>query len=130
MKGFQFIYKPELTLNIKTTKNELVLSITDFSSSILNTGEKIGFEALASVFVNYNYKDETFIMDDVKFWSDFESQKLADSDTIVNYSNDGSISSLTWIIPRNLIGEHISFVFTDIYGNDTQENFKVDNNEL
>ena len=130
MKGFQFIYKPELTLNIKTTKNELVLSITDFSSSILNTGEKIGFEALASVFVNYNYKDETFIMDDVKFWSDFESQKLADSDTIVNYSNDGSISSLTWIIPRNLIGEHISFVFTDICGNDTQENFKVDNNEL
>ncbi|WP_314025092.1 site-specific DNA-methyltransferase [Filifactor alocis] len=117
MKGFQFIYTPEVECVFKNGKKDTVLSITKFVSDPLNGCEMDNFSTLSSIFINYDYNGKEFLMDDVRFWSEIESEKKENKDTKINYDNEKPIS-IEWKIPTKLLGNKTVFIFTDIYGND------------
>lgn len=117
MKGFQFIYIPEVECKLEVGKEHAFLSVTRFVSNPLNGCEMENFSTLSSIFVNYDYNGKEFMMDDVRFWSDLESGSKEGKDTKINYDNEKPIS-IEWKIPAKLLGEKTVFIFTDIYGND------------
>lgn len=117
MKGFQFIYTPEVECKLDLKNNDIILNITKFLSDSLNGCEKDNFSTLSSIFVNYDYNGKEFILDDVRFWSDIESESEQDEDTIINKKDD-KITSIEWKLPIKLLGEKTVFIFTDIFGND------------
>ena len=117
MKGFQFIYTPEVECVFKNGKKDTILSITKFVSDPLNGCEMDNFSTLSSIFVNYDYNGKEFLMDDVRFWSEIESDKKENKDTKINYDNEKP-TSIEWKIPTKLLGDKTVFIFTDIYGND------------
>ena len=117
MKGFQFIYTPEVECLFKNGKKDTVLSVTKFVSDPLNGCEMDNFSTLSSIFVNYDYNGKEFLMDDVRFWSEIKSDKKENKDTKVNYDNKKP-TSIEWKIPTKLLGDKTVFIFTDIYGND------------
>ena len=117
MKGFQFIYTPDVECEFKNEKENTILNITQFVSDPLNGCEMDNFSTLSSIFVNYDYNGKEFLMDDVRFWSEIESDKKENKDTKINYDNEKPIS-IEWKIPTKLLGDNTVFIFTDIYGND------------
>ena len=117
MKGFQFIYTPEVECVFKNGKKDTILSVTKFVSDPLNGCEMDNFSTLSSIFVNYDYNGKEFLMDDVRFWSEIESDKKENKDTKINYDNEKP-TSIEWKIPTKLLGDKTVFIFTDIYGND------------
>lgn len=117
MKGFQFIYTPDVECKFEYREKDTILKVTKFLSDPLNGCESDNFFTLSSIFVNYDYNGKTFLMDDVRFWNEIESTKKDDQDTRVTYSDKKPIS-IDWKIPTNLLGEKTIFIFTDIYGND------------
>ena len=117
MKGFQFIYTPEVECVFKNGKKDTILSVTKFVSDPLNGCETDNFSTLSSIFVNYDYNGKEFLMDDVRFWSEIESDKKENKDTKVNYDNEKP-TSIEWRISTKLLGDKTVFIFTDIYGND------------
>lgn len=117
MKGFQFIYTPDVECRLVKNKNKISLKVLKFMSDSLNGCVRENFSTLSSIFVNYNYDGKTFLMDDVRFWSDIESSKKEDKDTKIYYENK-IIESIEWDMPMAKLGEKIVFIFTDIYGND------------
>jgi len=117
MKGFQFIYTPEVECVFKNGKKDTILSVTKFVSDPLNGCEMDNFSTLSSIFVNYDYNGKEFLMDDVRFWNEIESDKKESRDTKINYDNEKP-TSIEWKIPTKLLGDKTVFIFTDIYGND------------
>ena len=117
MKGFQFIYTPEVECTFENNKENTILKVTKFISDLLNGCEMDNFSTLSSIFVNYNYNGKEFLMDDVRFWSEIESDKKENKDTKINYDNEKP-TSIEWEIPTKLLGDKTVFIFTDIYGND------------
>lgn len=117
MKGFQFIYTPEVECELVKNKKVISLKVTRFMSDPLNGGSSENFATLSSIFVNYDYNGESFLMDDVRFWSDIESRKKADKDTLIHFKNE-KIENIEWNLPVDKLGERTVFIFTDIYGND------------
>ena len=122
MKGFQFIYTPEVECKLESGKKDIVLKVTKFTSDPLNGCKTDNFSTLSSIFVNYDYNGKEFLMDDVRFWSEIESSKKEDKDTKVNYSNKKPIS-IEWKMPTELLGDKTVFIFTDVYGNDVTVSF-------
>jgi site-specific DNA-methyltransferase (adenine-specific)/adenine-specific DNA-methyltransferase len=117
MKGFQFIYTPDVECKLQTTKKKIKLVVSKFASDPLNGGLSDNFATLSSIFVNYDYNGKEFLMDEARFWSELESEKKTDKDTCVFYKN-GKIDRIEWTLPENKIGKKTMFIFTDIYGND------------
>ena len=118
MKGFQFIYTPEVECSLKyDDAKDSILRVTKFTSDPLNGCKTDNFSTLSSIFVNYDYNGEEFLMDDVRFWSEIESDKKENKDTKINYDNEKPVS-IEWKIPTKLLGDKTVFIFTDIYGND------------
>lgn len=117
MKGFQFIYTPEVECSLEADKKDTVLRVSKFTSDPLNGCKTDNFSTLSSIFVNYDYNGEEFLMDDVRFWSEIESKKKEDKDTKVIYEDEKPVG-IEWKIPTKLLGEKTVFIFTDIYGND------------
>jgi DNA (cytosine-5-)-methyltransferase len=117
MKGFQFIYTPEVECELRSDGKNTKLTVSKFLSDPLNGCEMNNFSTLSSIFVNYAYNGKEFLMDDVRFWSDIESNKKDNMDTTVEYK-DGNPICVEWIIPTKILGEKTVFIFTDIYGND------------
>lgn len=116
MKGFQFIYTPEVECELVVTKKEAILKVTKFISDPLNGVVSDNFSTLSSIFVNYDYNGKEFLLDDVRFWNEIESNNKKDDDTRINYI-DRKIESIEWHIPNKLLGDKMVFIFTDIYGN-------------
>ncbi len=117
MKGFQFIYKPEVECKLVKNEDYIELIVEKFSSYSIQDGEPEDFSMLSSIFVNYDYNGESFIMDDVRFWDDIESEKKSDSDTKLVKVND-KVKSIRWKFNKNILGENPIFIFSDISGND------------
>ncbi len=117
MKGFQFIYTPEVECSLEVDKKDIILKVSKFTSDPLNGCKKENFSTLSSIFVNYDYNDKAFLMDDVRFWNEIESKKKEDKDTKVIYDDNKPIG-IEWKMPSELLGEKTVFIFTDIYGND------------
>ena len=117
MKGFQFIFTPEVECKIEYGEKTSILKVTKFLSDPLNGSEVENFSTLSSIFVNYDYNGKVFLMDDVRFWNEIESDKKNDNDTRIIYDNN-SLISIEWELPTNFLGERTVFIFTDVYGND------------
>lgn len=117
MRGFQFVYTPDVECRLVKKKENVVLTVDKFMSDPLNGGETENFSTLSSIFVNYDYNGKEFLLDDVRFWDEIESTKKENSDTTVTYEN-GKPICVEWKIPAKLLGEKVVFIFTDIYGND------------
>ena len=117
MKGFQFIYTPEVECSLNYGDKNSVLRVTKFMSDPLNGSEVVNFSTLSSIFVNYDYNGKEFLMDDVRFWGEIESNRKEDRDTKV-FEKDGEFTGVEWTIPTELLGDKTVFIFTDIYGND------------
>ena len=95
-------------------------------SDPLNGCETDNFSTLSSIFVNYAYNGKEFLMDDVRFWSEIESNKKDNIDTTVKYK-DGNPICVEWIMPTKSLGEKTVFIFTDIYGNDVTVSLSKEN---
>ena len=117
MKGFQFIYTPEVECSLESDKKDTILKVSKFTSDPLNGCKTDNFSTLSSIFVNYDYNGEEFLMDDVRFWSEIESKKKEDKDTQVIYKDEKTVG-IEWRLPTKLLGEKTVLIFTDIYGND------------
>lgn len=117
MKGFQFIYTPEVECVLKESKNETVLTVTKFISDPLNGSMTDNFSTLSSIFANFDYNGNEFLLDNVKFWNEIESNNIDNQDTKIIYK-DNIIEKIEWKIPKDLVGNQSVFIFTDIYGND------------
>lgn len=117
MKGFQFIYAPEVECELIEKGENNVLRVSKFLSDTLNGGVTDNFSTLSSIFANFSYNDSAFMMDDFRFWNEIESDKKENNDTKI-IKKGGKISSMEWTIPSKLLGDKSVFIFTDIYGND------------
>lgn len=117
MKGFQFIYTPEVECELEIIEQEAILRVSKFISDPLNGSVSDNFSTLSSIFVNYDYNGKEFLLDDVIFWNEIESNNEKDDDTKINYK-DKDIIDIEWRLPLESLGNKIVFVFTDIYGND------------
>lgn len=119
MKGFQFIYTPEVECELEIIEQEAILRVSKFMSDPLNGSVSDNFSTLSSIFVNYDYNGKEFLLDDVRFWNEIESNNKIDSDTKINYKDkDKDIIDIEWRLPLESLGNKIVFIFTDIYGND------------
>ena len=117
MKGFQFIYTPEVECKFERRHDSVVLKVSKFTSDPLNGCDVKNFSTLSSIFVNYDYNGKEFLMDEVRFWNEIESDKKEDNDTRI-IEEDGEIKSVEWDMPVKKLGNKTVFIFTDIYGND------------
>ncbi len=117
MKGFQFIYTPDVECELEVSSNVTKLIVSKFVSDPLNGVLTDNFSTLSCIFVNYDYNGKEFLMDDARFWDEIESEKKSDKDTRVVKKN-GKIEKVEWTLPSGKIGSKIMFVFTDVYGND------------
>lgn len=117
MKGFQFIYTPEVECELEIIEREAILRVSKFMSDPLNGSVSDNFSTLSSIFVNYDYNGKEFLLDDVRFWNEIESNNKKDGDTKINYK-DKDIIDIEWRLPLESLGNKIVFIFTDIYGND------------
>lgn len=121
MRGFQFIYTPEVECELEIIEKEAILRVSKFTSDSLNGSASDNFSTLSSIFVNYDYNGKEFLLDDVRFWNEIESNKKDDKDTKINYkekNKDKDIIDIEWRLPLKLLGSNTVFIFTDIYGND------------
>lgn len=117
MKGFQFIYTPEVDCELQIMEQESILRVSKFISDPLNGGTSDNFSTLSSIFVNYDYNGKEFLLDDVRFWNEIESTSKKDNDTKIN-RKDKDIINIEWKLPLQSLGNKTVFIFTDIYGND------------
>lgn len=117
MKGFQFIYTPEVDCELQIIEQESILKVSKFISDPLNGGTSDNFSTLSSIFVNYDYNGKEFLLDDVRFWNEIESTSKKDNDTKIN-RKDKDIINIEWKLPLQSLGNKTVFIFTDIYGND------------
>ena len=109
--GFHFIRSPEVRSKLKKNKNEVKILIESFESNELQS-EKLpdeksmkGFETLSAVFVDKNYNGKTFEMDEAFFANELPKKEIS--------------------FKRSELGSQLMVVWTDIYGNDFTEIFKV-----
>lgn len=75
MKGFQFIYMPEVSCKLVTKEDSIELYVDKFSSYSIHGDEQENFSTLSSIFVNYNFNGDEFILDDARFWNEIESNR-------------------------------------------------------
>ena len=124
MKGFQFIYTPEVECELEITEQEAILRVSKFISDPLNGSSSDNFSTLSSIFVNYDYNGKEFLLDNVRFWNEIESNKKGYDDTKINYKDkdqknkEKDIIDIQWRLPLQFLGNKTVFIFTDIYGND------------
>lgn len=117
MKGFQFNYTPEISCKLVDKGKYVEMVLDEFSSYSIQQGESEEFTTLSSIFVNYNYNGESFIMDDVKFWDEIEKTEKANTKIKFIEEND-EIKAIVWRFNKGILGKRPMFIFSDIFGND------------
>ncbi len=109
--GFHFIRPPKVKSRIKKEKDKIKIIIEDFRSQYYKGEDgKIleNFETLSAIFIDKSY-NKTFEMDEVCFADDLLSEE---KNKILNIDKAG-------------LGSQIMLIYTDIYGNDFAEIFKI-----
>ena len=110
--GFHFIRPPEVKTRIKKEKDKIKIIIKEFKSHYYKDEDgKVleDFETLSAIFIDKSYNGKTFEMDEVYF-----------SDEI-NCEGGNKILD----IDKSDIASQIMLIYTDIYGNDFTEIFKI-----
>lgn len=118
MKGFQFVEKPEVLCELVEKKESVDLVIDKFTSYSSETGEVQDFSTLSTIYVDHNSNNNTFIMDDTRFWDEIVSKSQKNRDTWL-VEKEEVIKSVVWSFPKKVLGKNPMFVISDIFGNDT-----------
>lgn len=142
--GFHFKRPPEVKAEIKKSKDEIKLIIKSFKTNELQSDkakeEKSfeNFETLSAIFIDKNYNGKSFEMDEAFFADDLlpkkKSKKKSQTEDEENNETDENIIddlkqlSITGIeisLKASEVKNQIMVVFTDIYGNDFTQTFKI-----
>lgn len=113
--GFSFNRTPSVESTIQISSNAIEIIVQSFSSkepfSGRNAVEKVmdGFELLSGVFIDRNYNGSTFEMTDYLFLDDIP---MVDGKLIIS-------------LPRSEKSSEVMIVYTDVFGNDLTESFKL-----
>lgn len=142
--GFHFKRPPEVKAKIKKGKDEIKLIITSFKTNELQSDkakdEKTfeNFETLSVIFIDKNYNGKSFEMDEAFFAEDLlpkkKSKKESQTEDGKNHEIDENIikdlkqlskTGIEVSLKANEVKNQIMVVFTDIYGNDFTQTFKI-----
>ena len=118
MKGFQFVYPPEVACRIEKEENDRYLVITDFKSHYLqydSKGSAKEFETLSSIFFDYDYDGKEFVLDEAFFAEEVFSKKRE-----MDFNNPVKIK-----LPEDKLGKTLMVIFSDVYGNDSTIKLEV-----
>ncbi len=114
--GFHFKRPPEVKAEIQKDKDKINLIIKSFKTNELQSDktkeEKLfeDFETLSAVFIDKTYNGKSFEMDEA-FFND-ELKKLSQNVIEISFK-------------ANEVKEQLMVIFTDIFGNDFTQTFKV-----
>jgi len=135
---FHFKRPPEVKAEIKKSKDEIKLLIKSFKTNELQS-DKVkdeksfeNFETLSAIFIDKNYNGKSFEMDEAFFADDLlpkkKSKKKSQTEDEENIPDDLKQLSKTGIeisLKASEVKNQIMVVFTDIYGNDFTQTFKI-----
>lgn len=131
--GFHFIRQPEVKTELKTKKDEYILTIKNFISDFNEDEtekEMNNFESLAMVMLDRNFDGETFDMDAYYFADDLlpKSRKSKDdfseNENVLKELKSASQIVLPAILKKDC-GKRMLVIYVDIYGNEFKEEFKL-----
>lgn len=142
--GFHFKRPPEVKAEIKKSKDEIKLIIKSFKTNELQSDkakdEKSfeNFETLSAIFIDKNYNGKSFEMDEAFFADDLlpkkKSKKKSQTEDEENNEIDENIiddlkqlskTGIEISLKASEVKNQIMVVFTDIYGNDFTQTFKI-----
>lgn len=142
--GFHFKRPPEVKAEIKKSKDEIKLIIKSFKTNELQSDkakdEKLfeNFETLSAIFIDKNYNGKSFEMDEAFFADDLlpkkKSKKKSQTEDEENNEIDENIiddlkqlskTGIEISLKASEVKNQIMVVFTDIYGNDFTQTFKI-----
>ena len=140
--GFHFKRPPEVKAYIQKSEDKIKLIIKSFKTNELQSDkakdEKSfeNFETVSSVFIDKTYNGKSFEMDEAFFADDLlpkkKSKKKSQTRDEENNEDENIIDDLKQlsktgieIVLEGEIGDQIMVVFTDIYGNDFTQTFKI-----
>ncbi len=133
--GFHFKRAPEVKASIKKEKNSINLIIKSFKTKELQSDkakeEKSfeNFETLSAIFIDKTYNGKSFEMDEVFFADDLLPKKkktnILDDENILEELKELSKTGIKIPLNKNELKKQIMVVFTDIYGNDFTQTFKI-----
>lgn len=113
--GFSFNHPPMVDSQIAVSGGRVSIILNHFASeepSVKKAGKgkkTSGFDLLSAVFVDKNYNGKEFVMTDVFFPSE---RKAGDNEFVIEFD-------------RKSVGESIMVAYTDVFGNDFTECFRV-----
>lgn len=143
--GFHFKRPPEVKAEIKKAKDEIKLVIKSFKTNELQSDkakdEKSfeNFETLSAIFIDKNYNGKAFEMDEAFFADDLLPKKRANKRSQIeeieenNEIEENIIDDLKQLSKTGIeisfnaseVKNQIMVIFTDIYGNDFTQTFKI-----
>ena len=129
--GFHFKRPPEVQAELKKEKDTIKLIIKSFKTNELQSDktkkEKSfdNFETLSAVFVDKTYNGKSFEMNDAFFADDLLPKKPKKEEELREYLQELSKTGVEISFKKSEVKDQIMIVFTDIYGNDFTQTFKV-----
>lgn len=129
--GFHFKRHPEVQAEVKKEKDKIKIIIKGFKTAELQSDktkeEKSfdNFETLSAVFVDKTYNGKSFEMDDAFFADDLLPKKPKKEDELRKYLQELSKTGVEISFKKSEVKDQIMIVFTDIYGNDFTQTFKI-----
>ena len=118
--GFSFNRTPSVESELSNSNNQVVLTISKFSSEeprsrkTAEEKELAGFDLLSAIFIDKNYNGKEFILSDSFFLDDIPNK---DDKLILAFEEE-------------TVGKKMMVIYTDIFGNDLTECFAVQGLEL
>ncbi len=127
--GFHFIRQPEVKSEISYTNKKIVLSLKEFRSQYSKDDEGRyleNFETLSAIFIDKNYNNEAFEMDEVYFADELlPKNKKSNNEDVRDELKTLDKSGLQLELTKSDLGNKIMVVYTDIFGNDFTETFDI-----
>lgn len=129
--GFHFKRAPEVQAELKKEKDKIKIIIKSFKTTELQSSktkeEKSldNFETLSVVFLDKTYNGKSFEMDDAFFADDLLPKKPKKEDELREYLKELSKTGVEISFKKSEVKDQIMIVFTDIYGNDFTQTFKI-----
>ncbi|BFU77316.1 site-specific DNA-methyltransferase [Arcobacter sp. 15-2] len=126
--GFHFIRQPEVKTEISLDKSKVIISIKEFRSQYSKDDEGRyleNFETLSAIFVDKDYNNEAFEMDEVYFADELLPKKKKNEDDVRDELKALDEDGLKLTLNKKDLGNKIMVVYTDIFGNDFTETFDI-----
>ncbi len=131
--GFHFKRPPEVKAEIKKSKDKIELVIKNFRTNELlsdkSKEEKSfeNFETLSAVFIDKTYNGKSFEMDEAFFADELlsKNKKKKQDEDLINELKELKTKGITISLNANEVKDQIMVVFTDIFGNDFTQTFKI-----